>query len=215
MGPEMAEDLLTWASTTESEGAARINAILQLIVELGDLSLKKGDKEEYTFGWHGRVFTARVNMLRGAFPEKSGREVQLASELNHRLFRYKLSPRYWITLGEYPILGWRSGKERPRDEEDPEEDAWFTEEDAIIAILDLAREGLLCKIRRCYCGDWFFAKFVHQKFCCLGCQQKYYRSSEDYKAKRRAYMKDLRALHKKTYLISPKERVKKKGILRP
>src|ERR1700691_3427049 len=110
LGLETGEDLLAWASTTKSEGAARINAILQLIVELEDLSLKNGNKKEHTFGWRGRVFTARVNMGRGYYPERSDREVQLAHELNLRLLRYKLSPQYWVTLGDYPIFGWWSGK---------------------------------------------------------------------------------------------------------
>ena len=203
------EDMLTWASTTESRAAERINEILRLIVELGDLGLEKGYEEEHTFGWQGRVFTAKANVGKGFRPEKSDQEIELASALNHRLRRYKLSPWYWGTVGRYPILGWWSGKNRPKDEDDPGEDVWFTEEDAIIAIIDLAREGLLCKIRRCHCGDWFFAKFAHQKFCCTRCQQAYFRSSEDYKADRRAYMRNLRGQHKKTYLVSPKDRAKK------
>ena len=141
LGPETGEDLLAWASTTKSEGAARISAILKLIVELEDLSLKNGNKKEHTFVWRGRAFTARVNMGRGSYPERSDREVQLAHELNLRLLRYKLSPQYWVTLGDYPIFGWWSGKNRPKDQEDPTEDASFTEADAIVAIVDLARAG--------------------------------------------------------------------------
>lgn len=209
LSPESGEDLLTWASTTKSAGAARINKILRLIIELENSRPNSSEKKEHTFSWRGSVFTARISMGRGSYPERSEREVQLAEELNLRLLRYKVSPWYWMTLGNYPIFGWWSGKNRPKDEEDPTEDAWFTEADAIVAIVDLARAGLLCKIRRCHCGDWFFARFVHQKFCCVRCQQKYYRSSEDYKSMRRLYMKNLRNLHKKTYLVSPKEQAEK------
>lgn len=206
---EMGEDLLTWVSTTKSEGTARVNAILELIVELEDVNRSKPETEENTFGWQGRVFTARVKMGRGVYPTQSAREKKLTNELNHCFLRYKLSPWYWMTLGDYPILGWWSRNDRPKDEDDPAEDVWFTEEDAIIAIIDLAREGLLCKIRRCHCGDWFFAKKTNQKFCCVRCQQACFRSSETYKAQRRAYMKELRALHKRTYLPSPKDRANK------
>ena len=215
LGPEVGDDLLAWASTSRSEGSERINRILELIVDLEELSLKKGDKEEHTFGWHGKVFTAKVNMGRGSYPKKSDREVQLASELNHRLLRYQLSPYYWMTLGDYPIIGWWSRKNRPRSEDDPTEEESFTEDDAIIAIVDLAREGLLNRIRRCHCKDWFFASNAHQKFCCTRCQQKYFRSSEDYKAGRRAYMKTLRSLHKKTYLVSPNDRKRKAKRVSP
>jgi hypothetical protein len=203
------EDLVCWVSTTKSKEAERINTILELIVELGDLILNRGDEEEHTFGWQGRVFTAKLKMGRGFRPKKSDREIQLESKLNGLLLRYQLSPWYWMTIGSYPIVGGWSRKNRPKDQEDPEEDVWFTEEDAIVAIIDLAREGLLCKLRRCHCRDWFFANFIHQKFCCTRCQQEYYRSSEDYKAKRRTYMKNLRELHKKTYLVSPKKRARK------
>jgi hypothetical protein len=207
---EIGEDLVSWVSTTRSKETERINTILQLIVELGDLSLHRGDAEEHTFGWQGRVFTAKLNMGRGFRPNKSDQEIPLVSKLNHLLLRYHLSPWYWLTIGQYPILGWWSRKNRLKDEDNPEEDVGFTEEDAVVAIIDLAREGLLCKIRRClHCGDWFFASFTNQKFCHVRCQQDYYRSSEAYKAKRRAYMKNLRDLHKKTYPVSPKERARK------
>jgi hypothetical protein len=215
-GPSTGIDLLAWVSTAKSEGAARINEILQLMVELRDVNLMNGDKEEHTFGWQGRVFRARVSVGKGSYPKKSDLEVELTSELNLRLLRYQLSPWYWMTLGDYPVLGWRSGNNRPKDEEDPTEDVWFTEEDAIIAMIDLAREGLLCKVRRCHCGDWFFAKIANQKFCCVRCQQAYFRSNEDYRAYRRTYMKNLRAQHKETYHPSPKDRAKKaKRIVRP
>lgn len=209
LGSEFGEDLLSWVSTDKSRGAARIRAILESIAELMDLSQKRADTHEHKFAWQGTVFKARAEIGRGFVPKMSDREAQLASDLNLRLLRYKVSPWLWKTLGGYPILGWWSGENRPADPEDPASDLSFTEQDAIIAIVDLAREGLLGKVRRCYCGDWFFANFVHQKFCCVQCQQKYYRSSEDYKAGRRAYMKSLRALHKTTYLVSPNDRKRK------
>lgn len=216
LGSEFGEDLLSWASTNNSKGAARIRAILELIAELMDLSQKRVDANEHKFAWQGSVFTAKAEIGTGSLPKMSDREAQLVSELNHRLQRYKVSPWLWATIGRYPILGWCSGVNRPADPEDPVSDLWFTEQDAILAIVDLAREGHFCKLRRCHCGDWFFAGFAHQKFCCVGCQQKYYRSSEDYKAMRRAYMKNLRKLHKKTYLVSAKKGVRKaKRALRP
>jgi hypothetical protein len=215
LGSECGEELISWVSTNKSRGAARIRAIMQLIAELMDLSQKRADAPEHKFAWMGTVFTARAEIGSGFSPKMSDREAQLASDLNLRLLRYKVSPWLWKTLGQYPILGWWSGVNRPADPEDPASHLSFTEHDAIVAIVDLAREGLLGKLRRCYCNNWFFAGFSHQKFCCVRCQQKYYRSSEDYKAMRRAYMKDLRKLHRQTYLVGPKERARREKRIIP
>ena len=160
--------------------------------------------------WQGLVFTAKTDTPNnGSLPKVSARARELQHKLNHRLSVYKLMPYYWCNLGDRPIVAWTSWKERPRSPEEPEEDVSFTEEDAIIRILDLAREGLLSRVRRCVCEDWFLAGFVHQKFCCRRCQQGHFRSSSEYKDGRRAYMKDLRAKHKKTYFKAPKRRAKK------
>ena len=126
--------------------------------------------------------------------------------------RYKLRLYYAAQIGDYPILGWRSGEDWPEGEDDPSEDVWFSELDAILLISDLARAGLWHKIRRCqHCSGWLLAKFSHQKFCSHSCQQNYFRSSEEYKAERRAYVKDLREKEKKRrekekkvgYFVSP------------
>lgn len=204
-GPEIGDDLLTWASTNKSAAAERINSILELIVELGEHSRQNDKAEEQLFELHGRTFAANVAVIGGSLPKRSAREVALETKLNHRLLAYRLSPWYYASLGLYPILGWWSKKDRPKDDDDPAANVWFTEEDAIIQIIDLAREGLLSRIRRCPCRGWFFAKFSHQRFCCTRCQQAYFRSSPEYREKRKKYMKDLRALHKKTYFPSHKK----------
>jgi hypothetical protein len=204
LGPLLGDDLLTWVTKPETDAQKRVDSILSLIVELRDLSANDQPGSEDTFLWQGKVFSTTSNIHKnGSLPKASARQDDLMSELNHRLRRYKFSPHYWCELGDRPIVGWFSGIGRPRDEHDPDEDVWFTEEDAIICILELAREGLFKNLRRCHCGDWFFARFVHQKFCCKICQQDFYRSSPGYKAVRRAYMKDLRALHKKSYFRVP------------
>jgi len=60
-------------------------------------------------------------------------------------------------------------------------------------ILELARAGWLNRLRRCQrCHNWLYAKFRHQTFCSTKCQQKHYAQSEEWKAKRREYMREYR-----------------------
>jgi hypothetical protein len=212
--PGSLDELLAWVSTSKTDGAVRINEILELITELVKLGHEKGDHQEQCLVWRGRIYKVKLNLPRpNRLPKPTERERMLASKLRQRmsLSIYKLKPWYWTTIGDYPIFGWFSAQDRPRDENDPTEEASFTEQDAIIAILDLAREGLLRNVRRCqHCRVWFLGK-QNKKFCSLDCQQKYYRSSDEYKALRKDYMKNLRALHKKTYLVSPKDRASRQG----
>jgi len=64
---------------------------------------------------------------------------------------------------------------------------------ALQMILDLARAGYLNRLRRCvYCEKWLYAKFRHQMFCSRKCQQKHYAHSEEWRAKRREYMRGYR-----------------------
>jgi hypothetical protein len=206
-GYEMSEDLLSWASTDHSEGAKRINSILGILLELLELNRKTRGGIEQTFRWQRLTFNATTTVPNNGYLSKfTARQQQLSDELNGHLSRYKLRPWHWCTLGDFPILGWWSGNNRPRDPDDPDEEAWFTEWDAIVQIIELARVGEIARIRRCTCGHLFFFKFIHQKFCCVGCQQEFYRSSPGYKAMRRAYMKNLRAAHKKTFPKTSKRR---------
>jgi len=209
LGPLLGDDMLTWVINPETKAQKRIDAILNLIVELRDLSAKDQVGTEDTFLWQGMIFSATSNIQKnGSLPKTNARQDDLHSELNRRLRRYKLSPHYWCELGDRPIVGWYSGIDRSRNEEKPEEDVWYTEEDAIVCIVELARQGLFKDLRRCYCGEWLFARFAHQKFCCKTCQQSFYRSSPEYKAARRIYMKSNRALNKKTHFRVPKAKKK-------
>lgn len=66
---------------------------------------------------------------------------------------------------------------------------------AFLSLLHLAEKGLLDRVRKCAwreCGLWFFGRFSHQLFHSGRCQQRAARSTEEWKAGRRAYMKRLR-----------------------
>jgi len=57
---------------------------------------------------------------------------------------------------------------------------------AFIRALHLADRGLLGRVRECgrkECSRWFYAKFPHQRFCSLHCQQRAFRDDPDWRRK--------------------------------
>jgi hypothetical protein len=81
---------------------------------------------------------------------------------------------------------------------------------AVIKLLHLADKGLLGRVRACgrkECGEWFYAKFAHQRFHSERCQQEAYRSDPEWKHRRAEDMKRLRnekKLREQRWLRAPK-----------
>jgi len=66
---------------------------------------------------------------------------------------------------------------------------------ALLNMIRLFEQGLIHRVRRCLkCKKWFYARFRHQQFCSTRCQQSHYRSSEEWKAYRREWMRQYRRL---------------------
>lgn len=66
---------------------------------------------------------------------------------------------------------------------------------ALHLILDFAKAGYLNRLRRCLrCQEWFYASVRHQNFCSTNCQQKHYADSDEWRTKRRDYMRNYRQL---------------------
>lgn len=61
---------------------------------------------------------------------------------------------------------------------------------AIEALIEIGGQGLLANLKTCEnCALWMFAHFSHQRFCRDSCREAHFKSSELFKAKRRAYMR--------------------------
>jgi hypothetical protein len=196
-------DLLSWVAVPKTAAQKRVDSILKLIVELRDLNRAQGGAKERSFLWQGKIISAHSNfpkdgLLSDLVDQKPG-VYDLWVELNRRFMRYRFTPFYWCELGDRPVIGWTShqmGIKQKRVEK--RED--FSEEDAIICIVELAREGLFEDLRSCIqCGRWFFANFSHQKFDSNSCRQKHHRSDSEFKETRRIYMRNLRAQHKERW----------------
>jgi hypothetical protein len=55
---------------------------------------------------------------------------------------------------------------------------------AFIRALHLADKGLLGRVRECgKCSCWYYAKFPHQRFCSLHCQQRAFRDDPEWRRK--------------------------------
>ena len=64
---------------------------------------------------------------------------------------------------------------------------------AVLRLIQLTQTGLIWKVRKCKCedcGKWFCARKADNFFHTTTCQQAFYRSSSEWKAHRRDYMKD-------------------------
>ena len=104
---------------------------------------------------------------------------RLMDEFNARLDEYPTSVAFYINYGREWVFddGAVAGR-RPA-----------VESIAIHNAIALAKIGLLGRVMSCGCGRWFFAKFAHQRFCSPRCRKKNHESSEEFKAARRAYMR--------------------------
>ena len=61
------------------------------------------------------------------------------------------------------------------------------ERDKISAVLALASQDLLRRVRRCQrCGSWFYARFAHARSCGVKCRVAYSQSKPEWKKRRNA-----------------------------
>ena len=58
---------------------------------------------------------------------------------------------------------------------------------ALVTLFELASQDLAWRVRKCAkpgCGQWFWARFEHQKFHARPCQEQHYHSTPAWKAQR-------------------------------
>lgn len=105
-------------------------------------------------------------------------------EIRRELGRFKMALEL-TSIGDLKAkpfsLDWNPGK-NPRAK-------------AVLHIMRLGQQGVLHRVRQCLkCETWSFAVFRHQQFCSVRCQQSHYKSSEEWKAHRRQWMRQYRVL---------------------
>ena len=138
------------------------------------------------------------------YPQLFAEAYAIADRLNELLLRYRLTPsivaqargrRRLCSMECNEIVGGCCRADTKALPTKPPEPA-MDEPGAIQKMLALSRNGYLDRVRTCVaCEQWFYARFSHAKFCSRGCQQRYFRSSEDFKEHKKQYMRALRKLH--------------------
>jgi len=175
-------DLTKFMNQTKTQRGKKVVQILEQMLELEVLAepidgilwvpegLKKTDPKKYKQLW-----TIAVKNL----------------YLNKELARFQFRPRAEVSVGggghasQWATWWGRDTRERrePHLRLGPSE--------AMELILRLTDIGELSRLRRCsQCEQWLYARFRHQNFCSMKCQQKHYTQTDEWKARRRAYMRD-------------------------
>lgn len=146
---------------------------------------------------------------------RSAAFIDAEEAINSILATYSIRPHLFYSEHDRWALSWRSARGRSRpltkcpqchkplarygstwrcnvcDARGSDRD----ESQALHALLELAKQGLLERFRRCgdpECGRWFYARFHHQKFHSPECQQRFFKSSDKWKSRRAEYMRNLR-----------------------
>jgi hypothetical protein len=179
----LVEDLIKFLNQACTKPGKRIAGILEQMLQI----------EEMTKPVEGVVMPAMS--LKKTDPAK----FKLLCEIDYKvallqreLANFKFVPRAEVAVGggggPSDWATWWKGSDY-RKKGDPGLRMRPTE--ALETILRLTHIRCLSRLRRCaHCGKWLYAKFRHQTFCSVVCQQKSYTQTEEWKAHRREYMKN-------------------------
>jgi len=109
---------------------------------------------------------------------------RLLLKVNAKLGFYKWSPN---------ILTINFDSFREHSQSNTRSESDYQEQVAVQSLLQELAEGRINRFRVCrQCQRWFYAVTAHQISCSEACRKKHASTSEDFKAKRRKYMKKYR-----------------------
>ncbi len=194
MGEEEGKFLAGWLNSRKGKkSSARLLRLLIGLRELSGLSpvaqYANRDALERLLARPGKPFPGgRGRVIRVSLQDLSpSREyVRKIRRVDAQLARYKVRPR--LTVSKAPLFA-KYGRARHLWD-------WHgknPETDAVLKLLELEQQGLLDRVRECRrCGQWLFARFVHQRFCTQACQLKAYQSSEYWREHRRQWWRAAR-----------------------
>jgi hypothetical protein len=175
------DDLPGFLNATKTRSGKRIVQILEQMLQLEVMtapitgvvwalaSLKRTDPDKFKLRWE---------------------IVKKTALLERELARYRFIPRAEVIVGgggsgpsEWNAL-WRWSNSTY------EKHLRMSPGEALQMILKLTQIGYLTRVRRCArCQKWLYARFRHQIFCSVTCQQKNYTQTERFRDHRRRYMR--------------------------
>jgi hypothetical protein len=172
-----AEPLLAWLNRISSrkDEAARIAVakVILIMESIGSIQ-DKAAKLMPVGGWKSKPRAVR--------DEETALNARLSNyEFVYGLDSSKPSPMVW-TL---------------RSMEDPTGVAYIPGETlAVHHVVELAKQGLVGKVRKCDCGKYFFARLPSQRFHGKECRVQFWEKSPERKARRREKAREYYNLHK-------------------
>lgn len=195
----------------EGEAQGKSKKIIRILEEMLELEKLKEpvwgetkEERDFSSGQGARpMFVTRRGesipnpLLRKLGPEKYRRQLEIEerkSLLNRELARYRFLPYAWPLQGGQWVVVWQIQPRAPQKRKVHRGIMQLDDASSLQMILDLARARYLNRLRKCsHCHKWLYAKYRHQRFCSTGCQQKYYRDSEEQRKYRREYMRKYRS----------------------
>lgn len=166
--------------------AKRVSTLLLKMKEADEI--RQQLKEQVSKAREGE-FVEPFEWPRLVFPGKdlqtlSNRGRQLLLEIKGQLAFYKWSPSI-LTVHFEPF--------REHPEWNARSEAEYQEQIAVYSILSELCRGRIDRFRICrQCTRWFYAVAQHQVSCSEACRKKHASTSEDFKEKRRDYMRKYR-----------------------
>ncbi len=208
-GEEVAEPLVNWLNLSEDEEARdRIRGLVHAFLE----ALFYGATMPIDIRRHGD----------GSLSEEENEHTkmrdQLRTRLAERLGFYEVVPTILFLnpvkqTGKFPRFhtGWKAapGSQFAQMDRgfDPEfHPEWKEEYDlpgrqmgeigALLSALELFNSGEILRVHVCRCGNFYYQRFKHQRFCSAKCRLADFRKSDESRLKRNDYARKLYQLHK-------------------
>ena len=172
------EQLISWLNAGRTSHAKRrVTRVVQLLQQqqsLARLTTAKTDAERQR----------HLQRIQGPL---SGNPL----ELDDLLARYWLSPRvFFFEPGPRMLYATTNTQGKQIAKVDRDEIA------AAMCVLRLAVREELDRVRKCDCDNFFLARRLDQIHCSTNCRIRHHQSSEDFKAKRRKYLREWYRLKK-------------------
>jgi hypothetical protein len=180
-GEQECRHLLQWLNAgRQTKAHLKVFAILDLYKKLRR-------------SWETKVVVEDGNVVKRSYARHSDLPRTL-HELRRLLFEYKFYPMFF-PVAPLSVTHWLPAKGGLRRTLH----GWptgYSDINAVFDLMQLSVMGLLDRLFQCSCGKWIFARFAHQKFCSARCREREFRSSAEWKAKRRQKAREYYWLHK-------------------
>jgi len=195
---------MQWLSAAQSKKQSAYLRIRRL-----ESLLNNAEQVSQLWRVHNRQLSENLDTHQGRLAHTMivQKAAEIEEDINDILTGYKVNPAMSMNLltGKHPL---RFGSRRPgfrinvkvvvNPQNNSGYEYLFSEPEAVMRLLELYQldggELYRERVHRCsQCGDWFYRQHRHhRKYCSFRCQQKHFTDNEEFRMKRRLYMRNLR-----------------------